>query len=298
MTAAVIVLYMPNLPLLDRLLQSVAGQVDRVFIVDNTPGSTAEFSSHFDECQGRIAYIPLGENKGIATAHNIGIRESLNAGYSHVLLLDQDSALPADMVEQLLAAERRLLAAGKKVAAVGPLFVDEKTGAVSPTIRHRWLKIEREAIEENSSDPVETDYLIASGSLIRASVLREIGGMLDDLFIDWVDIEWGLRARARGYISYLAPAALLRHSVGDAAVQHFGRSVTLHSDVRNCYIVRNATYLLRVKTMGWQCRTLTILRIPHYVFLYSRYSDHKMRSFKLLLHAFWDGVRGKLGRLN
>jgi len=298
MVSAVIVLYRPDMGLLDRLLRSLEGQVERIFVIDNTPGSSAAFSSRFSGYRGDVAYVPLGENRGIATAQNIGIERSLDAGCSHVLLLDQDSALPGEMVEKLLEAERGLLAAGKKVAAVGPLFVDEKTGAISRTIHHRWLKIERKPVDRGAAAAVETDYLIASGSLIRTAVLQEIGGMMDELFIDWVDIEWGLRARARGLVSYLVPGALLRHSVGDVAVKVLGRSVHLHSDVRNCYIVRNATYLLRVKTMGWEWRTVTVPRIPHYILLYFWYSGHRMRSLNLLMRAFRDGIRGKLGRLD
>ena len=222
----------------------------------------------------------------------------MDAGCSHILLLDQDSALPDGMVKKLLDAECQLLAAGKKVAAVGPLFVEEKTGEISRTVRHRWFGIKREVVDRNGAAPVETDYLIASGSLIRASVLREIGGMMDALFIDWVDIEWGLRARACGFGSYLVPGALLRHSVGDLSVKIWGKSLPFHNDLRNCYIVRNSVYLLRVKTMGWQWRILTVPRIPHYIYLYFWHSQHRMKSLRLLMHAFWDGLRGKLGRLS
>ncbi len=298
MVAAVIVLYNPEMSLLDRLLRSVVGQVEKIFVIDNTPGSTADFSSFFDQYQANISYVPLGENKGIATAQNVGIRKSMEADYSHVLLLDQDSALPIDMVKKLLDAEQELLRTGKKVAAVGPLFVDEKTGTISRSIRHQYLKIKREPVDPNASAPIETDYLIASGSLIQTVVLQNIGGMMDDLFIDWVDIEWGLRGIAKGYASYIVPTVLLKHSVGDVAIQVLGREVHIHSDVRNCYIVRNATYLLRIPTMGWEWRAVTIPRIPHYIALYFWYSDHRMRSLNLLLRAFWDGVCGKLGRLD
>ena len=73
MIAAVIVLYHPEPSLLDRLLRSVVGQVDKIYVIDNTPGSNADGSSYFDQYQTNISYVPLGENKGIATAQNVGI---------------------------------------------------------------------------------------------------------------------------------------------------------------------------------------------------------------------------------
>src|SRR6185437_17012022 len=99
----------------------------------------------------------------------------MDAGCSHVLLLDQDSALPRDMIRELLHAEHQLADAGERVAAVGPLFVDEKTGSFSRLIRHSYLRVHKIAVDQTSERPVETDYLIASGSLIRCVVINDIG---------------------------------------------------------------------------------------------------------------------------
>ncbi len=171
MVAAVIVLYNPDMSLLDRLLRSVVGQVQSAFVVDNTPGSFVAFSSHFEKYQGIVSYVPLGENKGIATAQNVGIRESLSAGHSHVLLLDQDSTLPPGMVTKLLEAETALIQSGEKVAAVGPLIVEVKNGKRYGAVRHGWFHTSRISIDPSTDKPVATDYLNASGSLIRTEVL-------------------------------------------------------------------------------------------------------------------------------
>lgn len=295
MVAAVIVLYNPDFPLLDRLLRSITGQVDKVFVIDNTPGSCATFGSRLNEYQSNISYIPLGDNKGIAAAQNIGIRASLSEGYSHVLLLDQDSSPPLDMVNELLAGERTLLESGKKVAAVGPIFIDEKNGETSRAIRHGWFHVNKIQIDLDTAIPVEADYLISSGSLIRTSVLLELGTMLEELFIDWVDIEWGLRARHAGSKSYIIPSAVMRHSIGDTCVHVIGKNINLHNDIRNYYIVRNSTYLLRVKSMGWKWRSITILKLPQYVCFYSWHSRTRWDSFCLLCRALSDGIRGNVG---
>lgn len=295
MIAAIVILYNPSLPLLDRLLRSVIDQVDKVFAIDNTPRSTAEFSSFFDQYQANITYIPLGENKGIATAQNIGIRKGMETGCSHVLLLDQDSALPVQAVTTLLAVERELVGRKVNVAAVGPHFIDEKTGKSAPAIRHRWFRVEKVRLNDKSKEPVETDHLVASGTLIRISVLHLIGLMRDELFIDWVDIEWCLRARHKGYLSFYASDVVMRHSVGDSAVRIFGRDIHLHSDVRNYYLLRNAIYLMRMKSMGWKWRINIAPRIPVYCFLYPYLSATRLRNMQMILRAIGDGMRGKLG---
>ena len=252
MVAAVVILYHPDLPKLKRLLESAVGQVDTIIAVDNTPGSSTEMSPFFKGYPFPVSYVPLGDNMGIATAQNVGIRKSLSAGHSHVLLLDQDSALPPGMVQELLNAESDLIRSGKKVAAVGPQFVDEKTGRSSFAIRCGFFWVSKIRLDPQSLQPVETDHLIASGSLINAAAFQAIGLMRDDLFIDWVDIEWALRARSLGYISYYVPNAVMIHSVGDAVFVVLGRDIHTHDDVRNYYMLRNVTYLMRLRSMGWR----------------------------------------------
>jgi rhamnosyltransferase len=296
MIAAVVVLYNPDLSLLERLLESVFGQVDTIVVVDNTPASSAAFSLFFERYQDRVSYIALGENKGIATAQNIGIKESLNAGHDHVLLLDQDSALPVDMVKNLLDAERKLIQAGEAVAAVGPLFVDEKSGNKSCGVRHGWFHVKRIPIDPSTDEPVMTDYLIASGSLIRTSVFEQVGFMLEPLFIDWVDCEWGLRSHSKGFNTYIIPNVIMKHSIGDATLRVLGRDINLHNDTRNYYIVRNAAYLLRTKSMGWRWRLTTVINIPKHIVVHSLVSGRKAKVLKLLMTALLHGMSGNIGR--
>lgn len=297
MVAAVVILYYPDLPVLRRLLDSVFEQVDAIIAVDNTPGDCTELASYFEVYPNPVCYIPLGRNLGIAAAQNIGIRKSLSEGYSHFLLLDQDSALPPGMVSKLLDAEKSLIQSGERVAAVGPQFVDEKTGRGSFAIRCGIFWVNKIKLDPQSSLPVETDHLIASGSLISAATIEAVGLMCEGLFIDWVDIEWALRARSFGYKSYYVPNAVMVHSVGDAVIQVLGRDVHLHSDFRNYYLLRNATYLMGVRSMGWRWKLTFLPRIPCYLVLYPCLSRSKFKNAKLLLRAFMDGVCGRLGPL-
>jgi len=244
-----------------------------------------------------ISYFPLGENKGIAEAQNIGIRESVSAGCSHVLLLDQDSVVSSGMVTKLLVAEGELLKAGKKVAAVGPCVVDENTGARPCAVQYRWLRVHRIDPNADSSEPIETANLMASGSVIRTAILGIVGAMRSDLFIDLVDTEWVFRASSAGYKSYCVPGAFMVHRIGDAARKFFGRDVYLHSDLRYYYILRNALYLAGVRSMGWQWRAYIVSRLPYQFLVYSWFSTDRFGTARVLIKALWDGLVGRLGPL-
>ena len=45
-----------------------------------------------------LLYIPLRENKGIATAQNIGIRKAVEIGYKYIVFSDQDSVIRYDFL--------------------------------------------------------------------------------------------------------------------------------------------------------------------------------------------------------
>jgi rhamnosyltransferase len=298
--AAIIVTYFPNEASLNRLMRTMGDQVQRIYVVDNTPAGGADWlhQTWFDREGFDAGYVPLGDNLGIAKAQNIGVEEAEAAGCDHVIFFDQDSAPPAGMIASLLKAELKLLESGIKVGSVGPVFRDEKTQEYSPAIRHKGMRVTRVKIDPVAETAVVADYLISSGSLIRIEVMKEVGGMRDELFIDWVDIEWGMRAANYGYSHYMIPRVIMLHSIGDEFTSVGNRNINLHNDIRNYYIVRNACFLLREPSMRWPWRTSTFFKIPQYVVFYSftALSKKRGRAFFLLLRACRDGFAGRLGK--
>lgn len=300
MVAAIVVLYRPDRNALQGLMRSLEGQVDVIFVVDNTP--VDELVSEEELLPGNlkvlIHYTAQGENTGIAAAQNTGIRLALAGAASHIILFDQDSVPAAGMVQALLSAEGALIHEGLRVAAVGPVSIDERDGSVFPVVRYSFLGLRTITVDLSKSAAVEAHFLMASGCLIRASVLSTVGMMREDLFIDWVDNEWGLRARNMGLRCYVVPEARMTHRVGDGVVSIFGKPVHLHTETRNYYLLRNAIYLMRVRTMGLRWKLSFLPRLPLYLVIYPLLAKHKLRHFATLLRALLDGMHGRLGRLN
>jgi len=293
-TAGVVVLYHPNPVGLNRLLRSLEGQLDKLYVVDNTPYEGDETPLLQDD--GMLSYTRLGRNEGLAAAQNIGLRLALNEQFTHVLLLDQDSELAPAAVAGLLAAERGLLDNGHRLAAVGAMYIDIKTNIPAAAHRYRPFRLEKVRVPPGSA-PIESDWLISSGSLIRCEVLREVGLMRDELFIDVVDTEWGLRARSMGFISFLVPAVTMVHSIGDDTAELFGRKLMLHNDIRSCYMIRNNAYLLREPAMGWLWRSNAPLNLLSSLITSTMFAEHRFRRARLLMGALMRGLRGKVGVL-
>ena len=287
--AAVVVLYNPNISVFERLLKSVIDQVDTVYVIDNSPvESMHDYSAIL--VSPKIKYHPLYDNYGIAFAHNKGFELARLNNDSHVILLDQDSELADNTVSTLLSQEEELIKSGVKVAAIGPVFIDEKTGDAAPALFHTTWGTGKHKVDLSSMLPVRSTYIISSGSLISIETVNAIGGMQENLFIDWVDIEWCERASLLGYHSYLTPSVKMKHSIGDEFAIFFGRKINLHSDFRNYFIVRNAVYLAFWSKLRYQSRFQFIRKVPYYLVCYSLMSKSKFQSVQLLCGAIKDGV--------
>jgi rhamnosyltransferase len=298
MIAAIVVFYYPDFKRAENLLSSLVGEVDAVFGIDNTPGSSSAKPEFLERYEGFVSYIPLGENRGIAEAQNIGIELSITHGYSHVLLLDQDSFLLPGMVTKLLNAEQKLLMRGENLGAMSPHIVERNTGKRPCAVRYRRfgvLSVKKVYRDVTATEPEQTDNFIASGSLMRTDTIKALGAMRSDLFIEYVDTEWALRAHTAGYRSYCVPDAVMEHSFGEAAKTILGKEIYLYGDLRYYYKMRNSAYLVGLATMGWRWRMYNLSRIPYHLLVYSAFSRNRLRTFCLLLRAIRDGLKGKLG---
>lgn len=298
LVGAVVVLYYPNIEILEGLLSDVSDQVHKVYVIDNTPeefiiNKNKEFiRDKFPE----VSYTCLGDNLGIAIAHNKGCEQAIQDNCDHVFLLDQDSEIPSSIVSELLLAEFYLLNDGVSTGALGPKFLDKKTNEFAAVIRHGKFLVKRLFLSSEQINPIAADYIISSGSLIRTDVLKKVGGMREDLFIDWVDVEWCLRASNLGFVHFVVPAATMIHDLGDRVVNIFCRKILVHNDLRNYYIVRNATALLFDFKIPISWRINILIKIPLWILLFSYLSFSTFKSLLRLLLALFHGLCGRLGR--
>jgi rhamnosyltransferase len=109
----VIVTYKPNVEVLEKCVNSLVNQVDKLIIVDNTPGK-CQLLENFRKTQN-IEIVYLNDNYGIAYAQNVGIKKALEEEADFILLSDQDTIYPLDYVEKMLECFKK-----GKVAAAGP----------------------------------------------------------------------------------------------------------------------------------------------------------------------------------
>jgi len=297
---AIVVAFQPFGEALISLIASLSPQVASIIIVDNTPGDSPVSGLIERSGLANVDLHALGDNLGIAMGLNEGLRQAVSRGATHVLLSDQDSLPSEGMVSGLLQAMELAGAEGIRVAAVGPTFIDRNTGITFPFQAKVPGKFFYGHVMPTEERPVvEALTLITSGKLVPVEALSDVGWMRDDLFIDKVDIEWCLRARARGWHVFGTCLAYMNHTMGDGDldVWYFGwRKETDYSPLRVYYQVRNYIALCRE---GWIDLRWKI-RNGWYTFgvVYSQvfFGRYGLKALRMAVRGVWDGLRNRMGR--
>jgi len=235
----------------------------------------------------RVRVVRNEANLGLAEALNIGIERAQALGFQSVVLFDQDSEVDADLVSTLLAVRTTTPQPGR-IAVVGAGFRERhrpERGAAKVPADLRWI---------------EVPWAITSGSLLWVASHAAVGRFRADFFIDHVDSEYCLRARARGYRIIKTCAPLMTHSIGAPSLHRFlwmKKWTSNHAPARRYYVARNQTVMLResgrYRLGAWVLAGLFACLTPgKRILLYERRKGEKLSA---LLRGWWDGVRGRLG---
>ena len=287
---AVIITYNPDLLRLARQIAVLQPQVWKIVVVDNGSAESMEaWAQQLTGADSFLRVVPLGKNRGVAVAQNHGIAWARTQGASHVLLMDHDSLPASDMVSHLSNA----LQARADAAAVGPWYMDPRRSRPgTPFVRIEGLSMRR--LTCTGTDTIlPVDHLIASGCLIPIAALDRVGPLREDFFIDFVDVEWCLRARHAGYAVYGVCAARMEHSLGDSPERFLGREYLSHSPWRHYYHVRNAMLLYRESwvPLNWKCVSAwrLALKIGFMVLVPAARWQHLRQSARGFLH----GLQGR-----
>lgn len=234
--SAVVVVYNEYQSLIG-LEESLSGQVEDIFIIDN---SDIEFKIP-DEVlkQPNVKYLHLGGNKGLAAGLNEGVRLCQKSNSEWVLLLDQDSIVSEGMVACMLN-EYSANTNAIKIGMICPdIFLSDKGVHQYPLCFGAYM------IKKITGTSDNVDFAITSGSLIKLSVLDVVGYMDELFFIDYIDYDFCLKLRSRGYKILYVRDASLKHKLGDVKTSKTGILYTSHQPKRIYYQTRNRLIVVR-----------------------------------------------------
>lgn len=286
---AVVVSYRPTAGLAESV-RRLAGQVDRVVVVDNGSGEAYAPQLETVGAIERCTLVRSDRNQGIGAGFNVGIRLALAAGYDWIATFDQDSTVP----EGYFAALLHSLQAHphvSRVALVAPRLKDPVTG-LSGSHGRGLTGVPYE----------EVPVTISSGCLVRSEVFDRAGLYDEALFMDYVDHEHCLRLRSTGYLLIESTEAVLEHRIG-ATSRHgilgMPVKVTNHSPLRRYYMTRNRLVLYGrygVRFPRWAVNDFfCMMKELAGIMLFEQQKAEKLR---MVLLGMVHGLAGRLGPLH
>uniref|UniRef100_UPI002A82DA18 rhamnosyltransferase n=1 Tax=Enterobacter bugandensis TaxID=881260 RepID=UPI002A82DA18 len=278
------VTYNPDLYCFKAQLQSLQQQLDHCVVVDNGSKNVADIE---DLCQQfKYDLIKLDTNRGLSYAQNIGIENAISRGAEYLLLLDQDSVLGANFISAMSKMYTQY-----NVGILGPSFYDPHTNEFYWGTNYIGPFIKRTPIEEIT----DVTYVIASGSFFSSEVYEKVGKMEEALFVDYIDVEWALRAKKLGYRVAMTNQASMAHTIGDSRLNLLGRKISVHSPMRRYFLVRNSFFMIRKPyiPVGYKIREvfLNFARAAISLIL----NKEKKKTLMMIFYGISDGLSGRFG---
>lgn len=275
-------------------LRASTGIAVRVLVVDN--------ASHDDERRQLVAdyaslpdveLIQLDENRHFAGGVNAGAARALEIGATHLLFLNNDTTLAPDCVRLLVEAADAHPAAG----VVGPALLDlppphrplslgERYAAWSLAVPRTLLKVR----SQGDGTPYEVGGIMGSAILVTRACFERVGPYREDLLVYYEEVDFCLRARARGYRPVLVPRAVVLHD----GIRGFTAGLQPYAARLKC---RNQLLLMRAHggVLDW------LAFVPVFAALVLASSAiYALRGRRDVVAAMWrgvgDGLRAALGR--
>lgn len=246
MEVSVVIPNFNGIAFLDSVLASLEGQTlnnFEVILVDN--GSTDGSCSFVTANYPWVHLIELSENFGFCGAVNAGIRA---AKAPYVLLLNNDTEVKEDFVEEMLAAIRR----HKNAFSCGARMVQYHDRDKLDDVGNYYCALGWSFARGRGKDihAYETEDRIfsacAGAAIYRKKILETIGYFDEEHFAYLEDTDIGYRARIYGYENWYAPKAIVYHVGSGTSGSRYNQFKTRYSSRNNIYLIYKNMPLLQI----------------------------------------------------
>lgn len=258
MVYALVSLYNPDQQVTINV-ESIANQVDRVYICDNSPQNHEML---FDALSNG-EYIYNNANLALSAAFNKVLK--CNNGWKDddfVIFFDQDTTITAGHIERMIAEFNRIKARGVNISCLEPVFTDKDSGELI-------IPKKKKRVTENC---FIVDELMTSSALVQYGDIRSIGFWNEEIFLDLADWDLGWRLNEAGGLTIQSKTIVIQHSLGVGEKKIGALKMGHGAPIREYYQARNYLYLLHknytpvLKKLRF-IRNLIIRPVIHCVFL-------------------------------
>ena len=221
--------------------RAVAGPADLVVVVDNST-DPAERAAVARLCAAQgWQLVALPDNPGFGAGVNAGIAAARAAGCRTFLLLNPDAVIDPEVVDQLREHSLR-----EPMSLIAPRVVDSSGAVVFAgarlSLRDGRIRGRREG--DPAEQPGWENWLTGACLVVHEELLDRAGGLAEDYFLYWEDVEFSHRCLRAGGRLVLRTDLVVRHDEGGTQGRQRGRA-------------KSATYY------RWNCRNRLLFAAQH-----------------------------------
>jgi len=217
----------------------------QVILVDNA--SQNPEGKVLKEAFPKILLLENEQNLGFAGGNNVGIRKALEMGFSHIMLLNNDTEVEPDFLGKMML----IFSKNPKLGILQPMicFLDKpeiiwSAGGKWVSWLGRALTLgDRKALESYQPKSNQLDWATGCCMLLSREAILKAGFLNEQYFAYFEDVEWSLRIRKYGFEIGLVRDAKIYHEAGASSKKSHSEG-TLSASVFY-YHVRNQFFLLR-----------------------------------------------------
>lgn len=266
-----------------------------VIVVDNASSDNSVVS--IKKAYPQVTVLKNFENLGFAEGNNIGIRFSLKRNADFIFILNNDTVLDKNCIQELLNASEKektggifgpkiYFSAGNefhkgryKSKDLGKViwFAGGNIDWANVLASHRGV----DQVDEHQYDSIsKTSFITGCAMFVRKEVFENIGLFDAKLYLYYEDVDFSKKAYKKGFDLFFVPKAIVWHKNAESAGGP-------GSDLQSYYLTRNRM-LIGMRYAPWKTK-LALLR----------------EALNLLMHgtvtvrqAIGDFLRKKYGKRN
>lgn len=181
----------------------------KIIVIDN--------SSDFDIDNKKGAKIVVFKNKsnlGFAKAVNMGIEYAMSKKADYIFLLNNDTIVKEPVIRPLIS----FLKDNSKVGIIAPAISFTKNEHILFDLGGRVNKLfgrtsHKKVFKIEDYKPFETDYVSGCCMIIKKEVVKKIGLFDQRFFLYYEDVDFCLRAKKLGFLTYVFPSVSINHDL-------------------------------------------------------------------------------------